>query len=72
MTQKDYVKEKLAQLKIAINWIVGAMFALAVYNIQTSRSNEINVMRAALPLGIAFAILGIKYNKLLAKLKDLP
>jgi uncharacterized membrane protein YsdA (DUF1294 family) len=48
MMQKDYVKEKLALLKMIMTGIIGAMFAISVYNVQTSGSNFIIVMAATI------------------------
>ncbi len=72
MTQKDYVKERISFLKLAMTGIVGAMFALGVYNLQSSGTNFINVMGALIVLGIFFTILGRQYKKLLNELRDLP
>lgn len=71
MTQKDYVKEQLALLKLAMTGFLGAMFAIAVYNIQTSGSNFRNVMAAIIILGIFLFWLGKMYKKSLNELKDL-
>ncbi len=72
MTQKDYVKEKLASLKIAMTGFVGAIFAISVYNIQTSGANVINVMGAIIVFTISMTVLSKRYTKLLNELKDLP
>jgi len=72
MTETDYVKERLALLKIALTGIVGAMFAIAVYNLQSSGDNFINVMVALIILLVVLSILAKGYKKLLDKLKDLP
>lgn len=72
MTQKDYIKEQLALLKIAMTGVIGAMFAMAVYNLQSSGSNVINVMAAVIVLGIVLVLLGRAYKNLLNDLKDLP
>lgn len=72
MTQTDYVKERLAFLKIALTGIVGAILALGVYNVQSSGSNFINAMASLIILIIPLVWLGKKYKKLLSELKDLP
>ncbi len=72
MTERDYVKEKLALIKILVTGIIGAMFAISVYNIQSSGSNFINVMAAIIIALIFLALFAKEYRKLLTKLKDLP
>ncbi len=72
MTETDYAKEKLALLKIIMTGIFGAIFALLVYNTQSSGSNFVAVMIVTILLGISLFYLGKEYGKLLDELKDLP
>jgi hypothetical protein len=72
MTETDYVKEKLAVLKIEMTGIIGAMFALVAYNIQSSGSNLNTVIIVMIFLFIISVFIRKAYDTLLNELKDLP
>ncbi|VVB95015.1 Uncharacterised protein [uncultured archaeon] len=72
MTQKDYVKEKLAFGKIVITGFVGAIITLYLYIIQNIGSNLFIVKGAIIILLGASLSLARWYKKLLDELKTLP
>lgn len=72
MTEKEYIMEKFSFLKIGMTATVGTMFALGVYNVQTSGSNFILVLLAIILFGIFLLALGRAYTKLLDEIKAMP
>ncbi len=71
MTQKDYVKEYLGFLKILMSGLIGAMFLIALYNLQTSGFFAIASVSIVF-LGLVFILLSILHFRLMNELKDLP
>jgi hypothetical protein len=71
MTQMDYVKAKLDLIKVSISAIIGAVFVLALYNLQTSGSNIIAVFILTAFLCILAIRIGMVYHTLMHQLKDL-
>lgn len=72
MTQKDYVKEKLAVLKILMTGLVGSMFATELYYIQSPGTNFILIAGVGIAQVIFLLHLGKGWAKLLEELKHLP
>jgi hypothetical protein len=72
MTEKDYVKERLAQVKMLIAGVVGSMFAFELYFIQNPGTNPILLIGVAIAQCIFLLHLGKGWSKLLEELKDLP
>ncbi len=72
MTQKDYVKERLSQVKILMTGVVGSMFALELYYVQSSGSNSNIVVGIAIAQCIFLLHLGKGWEKLLLELKGMP
>ncbi len=70
MTQKDYVRAYLDFLKIVMGGFIGAMFVIAIYNLQTSGIFMIASISIIFLL-IVFVFLSIRYFTLMNELKEL-
>ncbi len=70
MTQKDYVKEYLGFLRILMSGLIGVMFLIALYNLQTSGFFSIASISIVF-LGFIFIFLSIRYFVLINELRDL-
>lgn len=69
MTERDYIKEKLAVVKMIMTVIFGAMIGLVVYYIISMGVNFWNVMAAVIILGVFLVYFGVRpYKKLLDRL----
>lgn len=71
MTQKDYVKEYLSFLRILMSGLIGTMFLIALYNLQTSGFFSIASVSIVF-LGLVFILLSLLYFRFMNELKDLP
>lgn len=71
MTQKDYVKEYLGFLKILMVGLIGAMFLVALYNLQTLGFYATASILIVF-LGLVFILLSLLYFRLMNELKDMP
>jgi len=72
MTEKDAVLEKIELVKLIIGVIIGSMFAVSTYNLQTGGSIGVIAIVSLIMSGIALFIIIVPYNKLVEKLKELP
>lgn len=71
MTQKDYIKEYLGFLKILMVGLIGAMFLVALYNLQTPGFYATALISIVF-LGLVFVLLSILYFRLMSELQDMP
>jgi hypothetical protein len=71
MTQQDYVREYLGFLKILLVGLIGAMFLVALYNLQTSGFYATSSVLIVF-LGLVFILLSLMYFRLMNELRNLP
>ena len=68
MTRKEYVKALVDFLKIMISTIVGVVFAITIYNLQTSGANLVNVNISIAIIGSILTVCLLVYVKYLKEL----
>ena len=72
MTRKEYVKAQVDFLKMMINTIVAVMFAISLYNLQTSGGNLVNVTISMVIIGfVLIVVYFLKYQKYLNELEKM-
>ena len=71
MTRKEYVKVQVDFLKMMMSTIVGVMFAISIYNLQTSGANLVNVTISIVITGIVSIAVYLVYNEYLKELKEM-
>ena len=71
MTRKEYVKVQVDFLKMMMSTIVGVMFAISIYNLQTSGANFVNVTISIVITGIVSIAVYLVYNKYLNELREM-
>ena len=72
MTRKEYVKAKVDFLKMMMGMMFGAMFAISLYNIQTSGANIIFVTISVVSISLVLILVYfLKYEKYLKELRGM-
>lgn len=71
MTRKEAIQAELDFFKLILSAIIGAAFAVSIYNIQVGGSIVYTAASAVIVLCIAFAIFYWKYKVLLKELEKL-
>jgi len=71
MTRKEYVKAQVDFLKMMMSTIVGVMFPISIYNLQTSGTNFINVTISIVIISIVSIAVYLVYNKYLNELRGI-
>ena len=72
MTRKEYLKAQVDFLKLIINTMLGVLFAISLYNIQTSSANIIIVTISIVMIGLVLIFVYFKvYIKCLNELEKM-
>jgi len=71
MTRKEYVKAQVDFLKMLMSTIVGVLFAISIYNLQTSGANFVNVTISIVIIGFVSIAVFLVYNKYLNELREM-